>query len=131
MTRRRASRDRAAQLARLSAVADLKAQELERRLASELDRLAGIRTDIDFLGQRRAGILGSLSGGVDAPPEATVSLGAYLHAQADAMRLRQAALYRDLARLEVDVAPLRAEAGRARGRVMALETLVARQDRGR
>jgi len=132
MTRRIGSRRSSAELATLMVLAQVKADGIEHRLATDLRHINALKAEIGTLGDRRGALIASRLVSDGAPDKAGTGdlvLAAYCLAQADALRLRQAALYRDLARAEAEVAPVRTEAARARGRALALEKLARSRER--
>ncbi len=132
MTRRMTSRRSMAELAKLTVLARMKAHCMEHRLVTDLQRVHALKAEIETLGDRRGALIANQSQAVRAPDEfgtGDATLAGYLHIQADALRRRQAALYRELARAEAEVAPIRIEAARTRGRVAALEKLARSRDR--
>jgi hypothetical protein len=132
MTRGIGSRRTSAELATLMVLAQVKANGIEHRLAIDLGHIHALKAEIGALGDRRGALIASRSasdGARDAAETGDLALAAYCLAQADALRLLQAALYRDLARAEAEVAPVRIEAARARGRATILEKLACSRDR--
>ncbi|KPQ17977.1 MAG: hypothetical protein HLUCCO18_02895 [Rhodobacteraceae bacterium HLUCCO18] len=132
MTRRIGSRRSSAELATLMVLAQVKADGIEHRLATDLRHIRALKTEIGTLGDRRGALIASRSvsdGAQDKAGTGDLALAAYCLAQADGLRLRQAALYRDLARAEAEVTLVRTEAARARGRAAALEKLACFRDR--
>jgi hypothetical protein len=124
MTRRGSSRWAPKQISALSDLARLQAVALDQRLAPGLLRIEAIKTDIADLGKRRMALIASQSSteGIKACAETQ----AFIYAGADALRLDQARLYRELARTEADTAKLRTEAARAHARLAVLEKLAKR-----
>lgn len=123
---RNAMKSRTAKLAQLAKIADLHAAKIEQRLAMALAGVTRLEDEIDDLKSRRATLLASQSEGRDGSElDATDTpiLSAYIHTQANALRRKQAILYQDLAKAEVDAAPVRTEAARARARVAALQRM--------
>ena len=129
MTQLKRSRYDSVQLARLVDIARLRARVLEHRLATEGKHAEDLRARIDDVARRRAALLTCRTGmphpadGANATPP---RLSAYMQVQADALRTQKAVLYRDLARAEAALAPLRAEAGRAQARSAILDKMARR-----
>jgi hypothetical protein len=129
MTQRKRSRHDAVQLARLVDLARLRARVLEHRLATEGKHAQDLRARIDAVARRRAALLACRTGepdpadGADATPP---RLSAYMLARAVALRTEQAVLYRDLARAEAALTPLRIEARRAQARSSILDKMARR-----
>jgi hypothetical protein len=130
MTRRGPSRKTIKKMSRLADLARLRAHLMDHRLAPKLQRVKATEARIAETGERRVALLASQSAPLDTAQSLdaeNLTMHAYMHIQADALRLQQAAHYRELARAEADAAPLRADARRAQAQVKALERLAAQR----